>query len=104
MLYFLTLSPVCAFSDLQDTGQRYAQVSDPPKIPANTGKTKNVLGIVAEYEAWSLANHPDFAPRNRIFLSLTKFICDMNAANYMMSNVQKLIIFMLIDGGKLARS
>ncbi|CAE7791620.1 unnamed protein product [Symbiodinium sp. CCMP2592] len=82
-----------------DTDQRHAQVSDPPKVPAKMDKAKNVLDIVAEYEGWSLANHPDFAPRHRMFMSVAKFICDMNAANYMMSNVQKLTIFMLIDGG-----
>ena len=88
-----------AFSDLQDTDQRHAQVSDPPKIPAKTEKARNVLDVVAEYEAWSLANHPDFTPCHRMFMSVAKFICDMNAANYMMSNMQKLTIFVLIDGG-----
>ena len=34
-----------------------------------------------------------------MFMSVAKFICDMNAANYMMSNMQKLTIFVLIDGG-----
>ena len=51
-----------------------------------------------QYVQWSIGAFPDFGAGMLKFMTLVKYICDMDAANYVMSNKHKLMLAMLIDG------
>ena len=50
------------------------------------------------YMQWGVNSFPDFTPESRKLISIAYYVCDMDAANYCMSNKQKLMLAMLIDG------
>ncbi|CAE7706700.1 unnamed protein product [Symbiodinium sp. CCMP2592] len=83
-----------AFSDLE---------IDPPAphILAPAPVNPNAITMPAMYEhymQWGRNSFPDFAPETCKLVSIANYICDMDAANYCMSNKQKLMLAMLIDG------
>ena len=49
-------------------------------------------------KAWSTQNYAAHDKETRKLIEMAKYVADMNAANYMMSNRQKLCLIMLVDG------
>ena len=51
-----------------------------------------------KFLTWSQDAFPEMPEDVRHLLALCKYVCDLNASNYMMSNKQKLVLSMLADG------
>ena len=51
-----------------------------------------------KFLTWSRDAFPEMPEDVRHLLALCKYVCDLNASNYMMSNKQKLVLSMLADG------
>ncbi|CAE7726165.1 unnamed protein product [Symbiodinium sp. CCMP2592] len=71
-----------------------AEVLQPP--PPNDRAKMPDLRL--QYLLWGQQSYPDFTPECSQLVAMAKYVCDMDAANYMMSNKQKLMLAMLIDG------
>ena len=51
-----------------------------------------------KFLTWNQDAFPEMPEDVRHLLALYKYVCDLNASNYMMSNKQKLVLSMLTDG------
>ena len=51
-----------------------------------------------EYKKWSQDKYPLQQANFRSMMEMSKYLCDVNAANFMMSNKQKLFLIRLLDG------
>lgn len=85
-----------AFSDAQE-GIRSESIRPCPAETA-VDEAGKVLQQWKTYKTWSFASFPHADPLLRTLLEVSKFLSSMNAANYMMSHKQKLLLIMLIDG------
>eukprot|EP00435_Cladocopium_sp_Y103_P075877 s462_g68.t1 len=85
-----------AFSDVQQ--EIHAEPAPPRPIDPPVDESFNLIKQWKTYKAWSSMSFPHAEPPARTLLEVTMFLSSMNAANYMMSSKQKLLLIMLIDG------
>lgn len=60
--------------------------------------SRTLLSTWKAYRSWSEGLLPSHDPENHLILQVVKYMASMNAANYQMSNKQKLMLIMLVDG------
>ena len=92
-----------AFSDIHD-GIRAAGVHAPVPEPPPLSKGTSLRSLYETFVHWVERDHATFSPENRKLLSIVKFLCQVETANYQLSNRQQACVAMLINGGACTRS
>ena len=85
-----------AFSDMQETLQDNQVRAPPPPVPPT--RSSELRQLYERYVHWVERDHADLAPDTRKLLCMAKFMWELDAANYLMSNRQQVCLAMLIDG------
>ena len=87
---------------------RYHEENPPPvplAVPVQPpAPDRPFMRKVAEYNTWFQQSCGHLDPAARSVVMLGKFVCDLDCANYMLTNSQKLMIAMLLDGEEMARA
>ena len=82
-----------AFSDVQ---MESMNAPDPVHLPQPP--MSELQREWSDLKAWSSQTYPDYHVETRTLFEMSKYISNMNASNYMMSNKQGLMLIMLVDG------
>ena len=99
MQIFLLLVLWCvrfrAFSEVQS--QVRDRVQQPVPAPAQ-GQSESMIDYWRGSRAWSFQAFPGTSESLRKVLEMSRFLCEMNAANYCMALRHRLFLLMLVEG------
>ena len=86
-----------AFERLHSNSQQH-QAPDVPLLPDVITSASSLPNLLKAYCEWRGTQASDLSKQALTLLVLAKYTCQMSAANYQLSNKQKLMLLMLIDG------
>ncbi|CAE7307333.1 unnamed protein product [Symbiodinium sp. CCMP2592] len=86
-----------SFDELHDMHHREAAIPVPPP-PQDIGVSRPLISKVQAYKTWAEHEQGHLLPAHRIIVAMSKFVCELDCTNYMLSNKQKLMLAMLLDG------
>ena len=86
-----------SFDELHDMRHREAAVPPPPP-PQDNGSSRPLMTKTQTYKAWAAEEQGHLSSTHRTIVAMSKFVCELDCANYMLANKQKLMLAMLLDG------
>ena len=87
-------------SKLANLHDMHRVIHAPMSPIGSSGPPRPLMDKVAAYNSWALSEHGHLHSSARTVVALSKFVSDLDCASYMLSNNQKLMIAMLLDGSR----